>query len=77
MYYRLYDTQTGRYMATGYNCDLSGLIDQYKSYISIDWDEEDEEFFATANNEQILSAMRINGFDIEESEIPFSESDCD
>ena len=75
-YYRLYDTQTGRYMATGYNATSEeDLIDQFKSYASVDFEPEDEEYFEKATTNEILSAIESYGFDIEKSETPFSEDE--
>lgn len=75
-YYRLYDTQTGRYMATGYNATSEeDLINQFKSYASADSEPEDEEYFEKATTKQMLSVIKSYGFDIEKSETPFSEDE--
>jgi len=46
MYYRLYDTQCQRYMATAYNTESKEeLFDHYASYKSCYWEEEMEEIW--------------------------------
>lgn len=43
-YYRLWDNQCGRYMATGYNASSKKeLAEEYADYKSNDWDNNDEE----------------------------------
>lgn len=77
-YYRLYDKQTGRYMSTGYNAtSVAELARDYKSYVSIDEDEEEEDFFESASDCQVLEYIRANEFDIETSDKPFPEKDED
>lgn len=38
-YYRLFDTEAGRYMSTGFNAHgIADLAEQYESYISVDYE---------------------------------------
>ena len=74
VYFRLNDQQTGRYMATGYNStSREQLAKQYREYVSIDDDEEDEAMYASITTDGILDICRSNGFDIEASDVPFEE----
>lgn len=80
-YYRLYDTQTGRYMATGYNTTSPAeLCDHYQSYKSNDWDNNDEEdnmhkIWEALSEKEKFSFIRQDEFDIEESDKPFEEEE--
>lgn len=65
-------------MATGYNADsIKDLFDQYASYKSIDWDENDQ--LKYWNDEMSWDEKKNfilnDGFEIEESRIPFEERD--
>lgn len=75
MYYRLWDLQTSRYMATGYNCGLKELREQYRSYISIDSDDEELIQYDKLSDEEVLNYIRNNEFDIDDSELPFEDYD--
>ena len=81
--YRLWDLQTSRYMATGYNAkNKKELTDDYASYKSNDWDEigsEDEEgmheYWARMTMKQKMDYIRDDEFEIERSFIlPFKEN---
>jgi hypothetical protein len=77
MYYRLYDTQTGCYLATGYN-DKSkkDLKESYLSYKSVDWDsEETEAHYKNLTTREIFTQIAEDDFVIEESKIKFDESE--
>ena len=74
MYYRLFDTQTGRYMATGYNTTSEReLIEAYKSYKWVDWDDEDWDYINDLSVEDMKLHMSLDGFEIEKSEKQFKE----
>lgn len=83
MYYRLYDTQVGRYMATGYNTtSIKELADEYASYKSIDWNdgiEEGEETmevkWARMSEDEKEAFIREDSFDIELSETKWDDSE--
>ena len=73
-YYRVYDTQTKTYFATGYNAkSMQELINDFSSYINCSaWeDEEQEENFGSW--EQI--ADYLQDVYLEESKIPFEEQE--
>lgn len=81
-YYRLWDKQCGRYMATGYNAKgKADLCEQYADYKSNDWDDcdcEDGEdtMFDIWNKMSMkakLSFIKDDDFDIESSFIRFKE----
>jgi len=75
-YFRLFDFQTGRYMATGYNATSEvELIAAYISYISIDTDESELNAWKALTVESALSAIRWNEIDIESSDTPFQDFD--
>lgn len=80
MYYKLYDTQTQRDMATGYNTtSFKELCDEYISYKSIDFEEEEtEKHFNTLLEsdkgiKEIITYIRDDEFLIESSLTPFKE----
>lgn len=81
-YYRLWDKQCGRFMATGYNASTKQeLFDDYQSYKSNDWDETETEsdkgmhdLWKTMTDEQKMDEIRADEFDIEKSEGKFDES---
>ena len=83
MYYRLYDNQVGRYMATGYNTkSLQELAEEYAEYKSNDWDGDYDEGEETQT--QVWSRMTLENkidfikddeFEIEESITPFDEAE--
>lgn len=73
-FYRVYDCQTGSYMATGYNAESVKELQQgFISFFSVDTDEdtlkrlEDIKFF--------YSYMKDNGFSIEGSISKFEENE--
>jgi hypothetical protein len=78
-YYRLYDKQTQRYMATGFNAHgIAELGEQYWEYISTEHNEDDagDREVKTILNEgkdeaKIRSIIEANGFEIEDNETPF------
>ena len=76
MFYRLYDTQTGCYMATGYN-DKSKkeLKASYISYKSNDLDDEDEKMLKNASAKDVMSLIEADEFVIEKSKKRFPEAD--
>jgi len=76
MYYKLYDKQTGRDMATGFNATSKKQLSQeYADYKSIDEEDEDKNFFDSASTEQILDRIRRDEFDIETSNRKFKETE--
>jgi len=74
-YYRVFDTQTGNYFATGYNAQsMQELIEDFQSYILMANEVEDNE----ENREGFLSnwdgiAEHLQGAELEESNTPFEE----
>lgn len=74
-YFALYDTQTGRYMASGYNSrTLEDLIEAYKDYVSIDSDDDERQFFKIATTEQMQWAIQENDFSILCQTAPFDKN---
>lgn len=75
MYYRLYDSQCDRYMATGYNAHgLEDLCEQYASYKSSDWDENDQlEAWDRMSEKNKYDWIKDDEFEIETSYVPFEE----
>lgn len=76
MYYRLFDQQTGCYLATGYNAEgFKDLAEQYASYKSIDAEDEEEfrQHFASLTEEDQRNYISSDEFEIEESEKQFEE----
>jgi hypothetical protein len=74
-YYRLYDNQTGCYMATGYNAEsFKDLREQYISYKSVDLDEEEEDLNSLSDKD-IEGRIKDDDFVIEISETPFREEE--
>jgi len=76
MFYRLFDKQTGRYMATGYNStSLNELIESYSDYFGeSDWDDEDLEIFNNLSKSDKLKQIESNEFVIEKSKRKFEEN---
>lgn len=69
-YYRVYDYQTGRYFATGYNAtSMNELIESFSSYIN--GADDNEQKFETFG--EIMDYLQ--DIDYEESETPFDEND--
>ena len=79
MYYRLYDIQTNRCMATGYNAKSEQeLTDDYKEYISGDCgDDDDLEEIECMGVDTVMDLIRGNEFIIEKNDIPFDENEID
>lgn len=78
VYHRLYDKQTGRYMATGYNAPTAkDLAEEYRSYKLGDAtnEEEDIEIFTNATVDELFDMMKADEFEIETSEEPFEEQE--
>jgi len=74
MYYRLFDTQTGRYMATGYNTESEKhLADAYVEYKCEGLDDEDETILRNWSQEMVIKYIEVDDFIIERSEVPFDE----
>lgn len=68
MFYRLYDLQTGCYMATGYNS--TSLADLAIAYL--EYDGEDG-YTLPITTEKILDRAKGNQFMIEDSLVPFED----
>lgn len=68
MFYRLYDTQTGCYMATGYNA--SSKEELKNDFISYKQGDAQDEFLEDVD---IIDTILSDDFIIEESDIPFDE----
>jgi hypothetical protein len=67
-YYRVFDTQTGCYFATGYNAtSMDELIYDFNNYILMD----DEEIYLNTWDE---ISDYLQGTRLEESFTPFNES---
>jgi len=78
MYYRLYDKQCKRYMATGYNAkSKQELVDDYKDYINMDIDENEEVEIANLSLKDSISMIIGNDFFIDKSKTKFDENECD
>lgn len=73
MYYRLLDTQTGCYMATGYNVkSLKDLVNDYIDYkVNGDCDDEDKVVFESMSIDSVISFIEFDGFIIERSKVKF------
>jgi hypothetical protein len=75
-HYRLLCLQNGNYMATGYNAHgLKDLFEQYASYKSNDWDENEQLKYwnEEMSDEQKLNFIKEDEFEIEESDKLFEE----
>jgi len=71
MYYRIYDLQTSRYMATGYNTKSEkDLQEQFLSYLSIDHTNYE---LLQLKKLPIRELLSIYEFQLEESETIFEE----
>ena len=76
MYYRLFDIQCQRVMATGHNSTtLKELIKNWLEYKSNDWDEETEKNYRNLNQKEIVELIVEDDFEIEKSKIPFEEEE--
>ncbi len=78
-YYRLWDTQCGRYMASGYNArGKEALCEEYASYKSNDWDNDDEgemwEAWEAMSLEEKMIFIEDDEFNIESSFIKFEDN---
>ena len=70
-YYRLWDTQCGRYMASGYNArGKEALCEEYASYKSDDWNNEAWEAMSL---DEKMNFIEDDEFNIESSFIKFEE----
>lgn len=77
MFYRLYDKQTGGYMATGLNTTSHDeLAEEYVSYKSLDVDDE-EDGYENLSTEEVIDRIKGDDFEIEESEEPFPDDSID
>jgi len=76
VYYRLYDKQTGGYLATGYNStSLNELIEDYLEYISNGLEDEDIDKINNMRKKDKLSFIESNNFIIEKNNIKFNKLD--
>ena len=74
MYYRLLDTQTGRYMATGYNAKgKKSLVKAYVEYKCEGLDDEAETILRSWSKDDVIKYIEVDDFIIEKSKIPFDE----
>jgi len=78
-YYRLYDNQCSRYMASGYNAESKKeLFEDYADYKGNDWDNDDEDnmraYWDSLSDEQKMNFIRDDEFDIEESQTKFEDN---
>ena len=76
-YYRLWDTQCGRYMATGYNArGKEALCEEYASYKSNDWDDSDGmwEAWEAMTIDEKMNFIEDDEFNIESSYLKFEEN---
>ena len=72
MYYRLFDKQCGRYMATGYNSgSLSELIEEYIYYMSSDIDDLRD--YSKLSTQEMFELIQSDEFEIDSSENMFEE----
>lgn len=73
MYYAIFDTQTGCYLATGYNSKSKDEVaDAYINYVAteIDRKEEIEEMICGMGIEEVLSTTEL---ELVEQEEPFKD----
>jgi len=78
MYYRLYDNQTNRFMATGYNSESEQeLADEYLEYIAPDIEEDEEDEIKNLSVDEVMDLIRGNEFYIESSEFSFDEDELE
>jgi hypothetical protein len=76
MYYRLFDRQTGCHMATGYNAKTKkDLANSYKSYKSVDFEGDDEDFLESLSVNKTLKMIEEDEFSIETSNMKFSDEE--
>ena len=75
MYYRIFDEQTNRYLATGYNESLVDMLDSYCSYVYNDGSTEEDwkRHWNNMSTQQQLDYIQTNDFVVEMSEIPFED----
>lgn len=72
MYYRLFDRQCDRYMATGYNAkSRKELADDYVNYKSVDWENDMIDIFDNMSLKSKLQIILDDEFDIEKSKTKF------
>ena len=72
MYYRLFDTQTGDYLHTGFNCQTKGDVKrELWSYFELDR----KEIFLTNNINKVSLQLLLDvgEFILEESKTPYLE----
>lgn len=76
MYYRLFDSQTGRYMSTSNNAtSINRLIDEYKSYKELGWTNKDIKRFNSFSKKDKVKQIESDEFIIEKSNKKFDEID--
>jgi hypothetical protein len=77
-YYRLWDTQCGRYMASGYNAKgKEELCEDYASYKSNDWDNDEGEMWGawkTMSLDEKMNFIEDDEFNIESGYFKFKEN---
>lgn len=76
MYYKLFDTQTGSDLATGFNSEsFKELAEDYCSYKSIDAEDEKEwqDHFNSLTEEEQKNYIESDEFVIEKSEEKFDD----
>lgn len=76
MYYRLYDRQCGRHMATGYNAkSQKKLISAFCDYqaMSWEWSEEEIKSLQSLPKKQALAQIESFEFTVEKQETPFED----
>ena len=72
-YYRLWDTQCGRYMASGYNArGKEALCEEYASYKSNDWDNDED--WKTMSLDEKMIFIEDDEFNIESGYFKFKEN---
>lgn len=76
-FYRLYDRQCQRYMATGYNAKSEAdLVEAYWSYKSCDWeDDETENYYRGLSINEAINFIKDDEFEIEISNNKFEDYD--
>ena len=73
-FYRIYDLQCKRYMATGYNSNsIEDLINCYIDYKSSEWEDETENYYNNLPLYNKISLILSDEFDIQISNLEFEE----
>jgi len=74
IYYRLFDAQVGRFMATGYNATSKAqLAEEYKDYVLAEGDDADAQMFEGLSVEAIIHLIQENEFLIEKNHKKFKD----